>query len=245
MTLKSKKEYHKEYNLKNKERLKEQHKAYYLKNKEHLSEKMREYNKENRVYSKEKSREYYLKNKGRIIENQKKYYLENKEHIAKYSKEYCKDYYLKNKEHMRKIAKEWRSNNKESISRRGRKHFLENKEHIYKRTNERKKIRRKNDPNYKLLSNLRTRLWYALKGNSKSASTMELIGCTIDELRQHLESKFEPWMTWENHGLWDVDHIKACAKFDFIYPEQQRACFHYTNLQPMEHIANIKKGDRW
>tara|TARA_R110002110_G_scaffold387970_1_gene600072 strand:+ start:266 stop:1000 length:735 start_codon:yes stop_codon:yes gene_type:complete len=242
MTLKSKKEYHKEYNLKNKERLKEQHKAYYLKNKEHLSEKMREYNKENRVYSKEKSREYYLKNKGRIIENQKKYYLENKEHIAKYSKEYCKDYYLKNKEHMRKIAKEWRSNNKESISRRGRKHFLENKEHIYKRTNERKKIRRKNDPNYKLLSNLRTRLWYALKGNSKTASTMELIGCSIEELWNHLESKFESWMTRENYGLWDVDHIIPCAKFDLTNPEQQKFCFHYTNLQPMEHIANIKKG---
>ena len=242
MTLKSKKEYHKEYNLKNKERLKEQHKAYYLKNKEHLSEKMREYNKENRVYSKEKSREYYLKNKGRIIENQKKYYLENKEHIAKYSKEYCKDYYLKNKEHMRKIAKEWRSNNKESISRRGRKHFLENKEHIYKRTNERKKIRRKNDPNYKLLSNLRTRLWYALKGNSKSASTMELIGCTIDELRQHLESKFESWMTKENYGLWHVDHIIPCASFDLTDPKQQKICFHWSNLQPLKAIDNLKKG---
>ena len=229
MIKKSKKEYHKEYNLKNKERLKEQHKAYYLKNKEHLNE---------------KSREYYLKNKGRIIENQKKYYLENKEHIAKYSKEYCKDYYLKNKEHMRKIAKEWRSKNKESISLRGRKHFLENKEHIYKRTNERKKIRRKNDPNYKLLSNLRTRLWYALKGNSKSASTMELIGCTINELRKHLESKFEPWMNWENQGLggWDIEHIKACFHFNMADPKKQRACFNWSNLQPMEHIANIKKG---
>jgi hypothetical protein len=49
-------------------------------------------------------------------------------------------------------------------------------------------------------------------------------------------------MTWKNHGLWDVDHIKACTNFDLTDSEQQRACFNWSNLQPLEHIANIKKG---
>ena len=75
---------------------------------------------------------------------------------------------------------------------------------------------------------------------------MKLIGCTVDELRRHIESQFEPWMTWENQGRegWDVDHIIPCAKFDLTDPEQQRECFNWSNLQPLEHIANIKKGVR-
>ena len=71
---------------------------------------------------------------------------------------------------------------------------------------------------------------------------MELIGCTIDELRSHIESQFKPWMMWENHGLWDIDHIKAMSSFDLSDPAQQHACCHWSNLQPMEHIENIRKG---
>ena len=75
---------------------------------------------------------------------------------------------------------------------------------------------------------------------------MELIGCTPDELRRHMESLFEPWMTWENQGRggWDIEHIKACFHFNLADPEQQCACFNWSNLQPMEHIANIRKGVR-
>ena len=102
------------------------------------------------------------------------------------------------------------------------------------------------DINFRILAICRARLFQALKGNSKSASTMELIGCTVDELRRHIESNFEPWMNWENQGLggWDIDHIKACSRFNFEGPKQQRACFHWSNLQPIEHIANIKKGTK-
>ena len=47
---------------------------------------------------------------------------------------------------------------------------------------------------------------------------------------------------WENHGLWDIDHIKAMSSFDLSDPAQQHACCHWSNLQPMEHIENIRKG---
>ena len=75
---------------------------------------------------------------------------------------------------------------------------------------------------------------------------MKLIGCTPDELRQHLESKFEPWMNWENQGQggWDIDHIIAMSKFDLSCPVQQHACCHYSNLQPLGHADNIKKGNK-
>ena len=204
---------------------------------------------------KEHSREYYLKNKEEISKRCKIYYLKNKEEISKR----CKIYNLKNKEHKKEYDREYHLKNKEHRNKKMREHYLQKKEHYQEqqkgytskpKTQELRRNRDNNryqtDVNYRLLTICRARIYQALKFNCKSASTTKLIGCTVDELRQHIESKFEPWMNWENQGLggWDIEHIIACAKFNLIDPEQQRACFNWSNLQPMEHIANIKKGAR-
>lgn len=102
--------------------------------------------------------------------------------------------------------------------------------------------RRKTDSNFKLLTILRTRIVDVLRGHSKSDTTINILGCTIEELWIHLESKFTEGMTRENHGKWHVDHIMPCASFDLTDPEQQKKCFHYTNLQPLWALDNIKKG---
>ena len=164
---------------------------------------------------KEYEKEYRLKNKERIRGVKKEYYLKNIEHY--------KEYRLKTKEYQ----KEWSLKNRE-----------------YLRDYERNKYR--TNINFKLRRICRTRIRQALKGISKSASTMELIGCTPNELRRHIESLFEPWMTWENQGLggWDIEHKKAMSNFNLIDPEQQRACCNWSNLQPMEHIENVKKGNK-
>ena len=75
----------------------------------------------------------------------------------------------------------------------------------------------------------------------------ELIGCKFSELKQHLENKFKPGMTWENHGLygWHIDHIKPCSKFDFTDDNEQKKCFHYTNLQPLWAKENLIKRDKY
>jgi len=95
--------------------------------------------------------------------------------------------------------------------------------------------------------NIRRRLRFALKGNSKAAPTMEIIGCTIEELWLHLESKFEPGMTRKNHGSfgWHVDHKKPCCAFDLSDLEQQKICFHYSNLQPLWAKDNLEKGGKY
>ena len=198
---------------------------------------------------KEYRKEYYLKNREDALEYQKEHQLKNREHVLEYQKEY----YLKNRERRREQMKEWDLKNKEHI----KEYRLKNKEHKKEynkeynsrpETQELKRNHNRNryhtDINFRLKKICSTRLLQALKGFDKAASTMKLIGCTIDELRKHLESKFEPWMTWENQGLggWDVEHIKACFHFNLADPEQQRECFNWSNLQPMEHIANIKKG---
>jgi len=119
------------------------------------------------------------------------------------------------------------------------------KEEIRVRDNAYRKARKANDPAYKLKSTLRIRINAALAGKTKSASTLEILGCTVDALKQHLQSKFTEGMHWNNHGThgWHVDHVIPCASFDLSDHEQQRKCFHYTNLQPLWAADNIRKSD--
>ena len=115
---------------------------------------------------------------------------------------------------------------------------------VKKRINARHKERYSTDPQYRLACRLRSRVRHALKGNNKSASTMTLLGCSITHLKDYLSMRFQPGMTWENQGKWHVDHMIPCASFDLEDPEQQRQCFHYTNLQPMWASENISKQDK-
>ena len=104
-----------------------------------------------------------------------------------------------------------------------------------------------NNPQAKAAAVLRTRICIALRAAdaSKSARTFELLGASIEKVRAHLESQFKLGMSWDNWSLhgWHVDHIKPCASFDLTDPEQQKACFHYSNLQPLWAKDNFSKHD--
>jgi hypothetical protein len=107
---------------------------------------------------------------------------------------------------------------------------------------------RHSKPEYRLAHNLRNRLTRALKGLNKSESTQQLLGCSIGDFRLHIESNWEPGMSWDNYGhgvgKWGLDHMIPCAIFDLSKPEHQRRCFHFSNIRPMWAIANIKKGKK-
>lgn len=87
----------------------------------------------------------------------------------------------------------------------------------------------------------------------KSDSSFNLIGCPVEFVMGWLESKFQEGMSWENYGRpdgdhfsgWHIDHVKPCSSFDLSDPEEQKKCFHYTNLQPLWAIDNMKKGNRY
>ena len=106
------------------------------------------------------------------------------------------------------------------------------------------------DPAFRLRMNLSNRLSQATKANGtkKSARTVALLGCSIPSLRMHLERQFQRGMTWENYGYgadkWHVDHIAPCSSFDLSDPEQQRQCFHFSNLRPLWQVDNFQKNDR-
>jgi hypothetical protein len=92
--------------------------------------------------------------------------------------------------------------------------------------------------------NLRNRILKVLKGRNKSKSTLKLLGCTIEFLKNHLESKFTKGMSFSNYGKWHIDHIRPCASFDLSKSSEQHKCFHYTNLQPLWAKDNREKRDK-
>jgi hypothetical protein len=163
---------------------------------------------------------------------------------------YCKtcnylseiEYKKKNKDKVYQRRKKYRSNNKDKMNKDCITYRKNNKNRI----NENKRIRRKIDPQFKIKANLRNRLYMTVKNEYKSASTLELLGCTVTYLIKHLEQRFTEGMTWDNYGLygWHIDHILPCASFDLTDPEQQKKCFHYSNLQPLWAADNISKKDK-
>lgn len=98
--------------------------------------------------------------------------------------------------------------------------------------------------NYLIASRIRSRVRNVLKGIKKSAPTIRLLGCKLTEFRDHIERRFAPGMSWQNYGEWHIDHIKPCAAFDLRQPQEQQRCFHYSNLQPLWALDNIRKGAR-
>jgi hypothetical protein len=110
----------------------------------------------------------------------------------------------------------------------------------------RQKRYRATRPTFKLLEALKHRLKRTLKCavNSKTRATRDLLGCSMDDFKIYLESKFEPGMSWGNYGYrgWHVDHIVPCALFDLSKPAHVRRCFHFSNLQPLWAQDNLRKG---
>lgn len=108
------------------------------------------------------------------------------------------------------------------------------------------KKRRETDIQFKLKGLLGSRLNDVLKGRKKPGSAVRDLGCSIEELKQHLESKFQPGMNWQNHSKtgWHIDHIKPLSYFDLTVREELLKACHYTNLQPLWAIDNLKKSNK-
>lgn len=112
--------------------------------------------------------------------------------------------------------------------------------------NELQKRRRRESIPFRMAHYCRKRIADALSGRKKSSKTTDLLGCSIEHLKHHLESQFQPGMSWYNWGnrvgCWTMDHKIPCASFDLSDPEQKKKCFHFSNLQPLWHNENCAKN---
>lgn len=151
------------------------------------------------------------------------------------------------------------SSNKESL-KNARKKYLESEKGAKKRMEYRErtkdsrrektrlwiKNKRKTDPAFRIKMCLRSRVSKSVQRGSKSSPTLELLGCTIPELKEHISKQLPEGIFWEDHGKkFEIDHIVPVSAFDLLDPVQQRVCFHYTNLQPLPQKENLKKGAKY
>ncbi len=216
---------------------------YYQKNSDKVKESTVKYRRENSEKVKERAAKYRRENSEKINEYKAKYYQKNSEKI----KECEAKYYQKNSEKIKERRKKYYQKNSDKIKERRKKYRRENYEKIKEHKAKYGRERYKNDENFRITSILRARLSKALKSQSakKSKRTLELVGCRIDELWEHLEKQFKDGMTRQNQGEWHIDHIKPCSLFDLTDPEQQKECFNYKNLQPLWAEENLSKGAKW
>lgn len=201
---------------------------------------------------KECNKKFSIENKERISTQKKEYYLKNKEYIDNRNKIYnnknkevinnrSKEYNDNNKEKIIEYRKNYYSLNKEKIDLKNKTYYLDNKDSIIKKQYIYVKSKKDTSDLFRLIFNIRLMLHKSFKnsGYSKKTKTYEILGCSFEEFKLHLESKFEEWMTWENKGLyngdfnygWDIDHKIPLSSAET--EEDIIRLNHYTNLQPL------------
>ena len=217
---------------------------YYKNNKEKINQASKIYYENNKEKISERRRIRYLNNKEKELEQQKKYRENNRE---KY-KELAKIYYDMNQEKIKNKRKIYHKNNKEKINNRIRIWGEKNRERRIEYLKRYRYNRYRADPNFKLRQNLSRRVRQELKKHvlKKTQSTLLYVGCSMEQLKKYLESKFEEGMTWDNWSVdgWHIDHIVPCSSFDLTKEEEQKKCFHYTNLQPLWAKDNLEKSNK-
>jgi hypothetical protein len=207
------------------------------------SERKKVYNEKNKERLKEKYKQNYEKNKKLVDPIQKEINIKKSvEKLIEYNKANRKP----------KMSEEERKRRKSECDKKYREKLgeklLEKKRDYYKKYGLQKakdwQKQMMSDINFVTKKRLRGRVYVALKRGVKSAKTMELLGCTIDEFKSYFESKFTEGMSWDAYmrGELHIDHKIPCINFDLTKEEEQKKCFHYSNLQPLWAIDNLKKG---
>lgn len=122
-------------------------------------------------------------------------------------------------------------------------------ERVYTKSEKFKEYRRSrkaNDPLYKLAVTLRVRLYLALKNNQRTGSAIRDLGCSVKELKAHIERQFREGMSWDNwkHDGWHIDHIIPLSSFDLTNREELLKAVNYSNLQPLWAEENFEKSNK-
>jgi len=168
----------------------------------------------------------------------------------------CKYKYIQdNYESITTAEKIWREANKVSIREKQQIHREKNKKELNRKAHEYRKNRAQSDPLYKLTMSIRILVREGIKNHlkqnfkSKNQTTSNILGCTFEEFKNHIESQFLPWMSWENHGncksneyncTWHLDHI---IPISYAIDESEVYMLnHYSNFQPLcSRVNTIEK----
>lgn len=182
----------------------------------------REFYERNMAREKERTRQYISSHRDEVKEYRKKNSVRDKIYKKKYREEHAEEI----KKYTEIVATRRKTSGYYAV-------YVKNKSAT--------------DLQFRLKRTLRSRLRSAIKSNLKSGSCVRDLGCSVEELKDHIESQFQPGMTWENWSYrgWHIDHIKPLASFDLSNREQFIKACHYTNLQPLWAKDNIIKSDKY
>lgn len=200
---------------------------------------MRDYRAARRESFRAYEREYRQRSKAHFAANRERILRESAAYRAAHPERRraaVRKSYAKHREKRQAYYAEYRAKNRERIAayHSGRSKLV----------SEQQRERKETDLHFRIRCNLSTRISAAVRRSKgrKWDSSAALIGCTIADLRVHLESLFRPGMSWANYGEWHIDHRQPCAAFDLREESQQLACFHFLNLQPLWRAENCAKG---
>ena len=160
----------------------------------------------------------------------------------------CIKFRKNNPEKSANSSKEWR----EANLGYSKNYYAKNHKKLVTYAVEYKRLKRATDPAYKLTDNIRNRHGKVLRGR---ASSSKGLGCNSEKLREYIQFQWTEGMSWANYGNreneWSLDHILPIASFlkteDGLWDKSSdynRKLIHYTNLRPMWHVENIKKGKK-
>lgn len=211
-------------------------------------------------FSKTEANKAYSRCKKCVSDYNKIYRDENKNK----HKQYKQNYYINNKKVIQEKHKLYKQNNYDNIAQYKKDYYLENKEKINEYHRKYSKERQLNDINFKLRISLSKYISIGLKKRNLSKngkSIMNVLPYTIQDLKEHLEKQFEPWMTWDNQGAynkkiwddndqltwtWQIDHIVPHSTFNYISMDDEnfQKCWMLDNLRPLSAKQNILDGNR-
>lgn len=185
----------------------------------------KEWRTKNKEYIYNKNKEWKENNKDKVSLSAKKYHEKMK--TVEWYIEKRKEYRENNKDKQRELEEKWNTNNRTLLLSR-RKKWRDDK--------------KSSDVVYRAITSIRSITIDAFRrrGLKKSKRTEEVLGCSVNDARLYLESKFKDGMSWLNHGEWHIDHIIPLASAKTVEDVMRLA--RYTNLQPLWKQENLKKG---
>ena len=175
----------------------------------------------------------------------------------------CREYYAANRDRCKSRVQRWREANHERMTataaeyrknnaHKSRAYYAENKTRRNKWHYEYQRAKAESDPQFaayrKVLVLISRAMRKHLQGRAitNASRIVQLLGCQWVDFISHIESRFQPGMTWDNHGLrgWHFDHIKPLSSFDLTNEDELRKGCHYTNVQPLWAADNIRKAGK-
>lgn len=195
------------------------------------------YRNECKVCHNKARRETYLKNIQHENQIRKKYYQENIVAI----KEKKKEHYQKNKDYYFTKNKEYRDAHRQELNEYAKKYRKEHQKEITLK----KKEKRHNNEKYYFEIYLRNKInnyLYRYGKIRKNNNVQEILGCSFEDFKNYIESKFKENMSWENRGEWHLDHIIPLSTAKSY--EDLIKLNHYSNFQPLWAYENLKKGNK-